>query len=149
MCARDRRPVPPITPTPIIMSSPQDEQRIRIDKWLWAARFFKTRALAADAVEGGKVHVNGERVKPSRQLRVGDELRIQKGPYTFTVEVQGLLLQRGSAEQARRLYREYESSITERQRLQEEHRLLSGGESPAPGRPDKRGRRQLQRLRGR
>lgn len=131
------------------MSSHQDEQRIRIDKWLWAARFFKTRALAADAVDGGKVHVNGERAKPSRQLRVGDELRIHKGPYTFTVEVLGLTLQRGPAEQARRLYREHESSIAERRRLQEEHRLLSGGESTAPGRPDKRGRRQLQRLRGR
>ena len=131
------------------MSSPQDEQRIRLDKWLWAARFFKTRALACAAVEGGKVHVNGERVKPSRHVRVGDELRIQKGPYAFAVEVRGLALQRGPAEQARQLYCERESSVAERQRLQEEHRLLSGGESPSPGRPDKRGRRQLQRLRGR
>ena len=131
------------------MSSHQDEQRIRIDKWLWAARFFKTRALASDAVEGGKVHVNGERVKPSRQLRCGDELRIQKGPYAFVVEVLGLTVRRGPAEQARLLYREHESSIAERQRLQEEHRLQAGGESHPSGRPDKRGRRQLQRLRGR
>lgn len=131
------------------MSSHQDELRIRIDKWLWAARFFKTRALACEAVEGGKVHVNGERVKPSRQVRVGDELRIQKGSYAFVVDVQGLALRRGPAEQARELYREHEASVADRQRLQEEHRLLSGGESPSPGRPDKRGRRQLQRLRGR
>lgn len=131
------------------MTSHQDEQRVRLDKWLWAARFFKTRALACEAVEGGKVHVNGERVKPSRQLRLGDELRIQKGPYAFVVEVQGLALRRGPAEQARQLYREHESSVAERQRLQEEHRLLTGGEPQSPGRPDKRGRRQLQRLRGR
>jgi ribosome-associated heat shock protein Hsp15 len=131
------------------MASPQDEQRIRIDKWLWAARFFKTRALAADAVEGGKVHVNGERVKPSRQLHCGDELRIQKGPYAFVVEVLALASQRGPAERARQLYHERESSLIERQRLQEEHRLQSGGESLPAGRPDKRGRRLLQRLRGR
>lgn len=130
-------------------SAPDEEKRIRIDKWLWAARFFKTRALAADAVEGGKVHINGERAKPSRQLRCGDALRIQKGPYAFVVEVLGLTLQRGPAEQARLLYREQESSIAERQRLQEEHRLQSGGDSHPAGRPDKRGRRQLQRLRGR
>lgn len=131
------------------MTSHQDEQRIRIDKWLWAARFFKTRALACDAVEGGKVHVNGERVKPSRQVRCGDELRIQKGPYAFVIEVLGLAMQRGPAERARQLYHEHESSVAERQRLQDEHRLLAGGDYPSPGRPDKHGRRQLQRLRGR
>lgn len=131
------------------MSSHQDEQRIRIDKWLWAARFFKTRALACEAVEGGKVHVNGERVKPSRQLRVGDELRIQKGPYAFVIEVRILGLQRGPAEQARQLYHEREASTAERQRLQEERRLQGGGEQSFQGRPDKRSRRQLQRLRGR
>ena len=131
------------------MASDQDQQRARIDKWLWAARFFKTRALAADAVEGGKVHVNDERAKPSRQLRCGDELRIQKGPYTFVVEVLALNLRRGPAEQARQLYSERESSVNERRRLQEEWRLQGGAEVASASRPDKRGRRQLQRLRGR
>ena len=131
------------------MMPDQDQQRIRIDKWLWAARFFKTRALAADAVEGGKVHLNGERAKPSRQLRCGDELRIHQGLYTFVVEVRALTLRRGPAEQARLLYSERESSVNERQRLQEERRLQGGGEISSAGRPDKHGRRQLQRLRGR
>lgn len=129
--------------------SSQDGQRARIDKWLWAARFFKTRALAAEAVEGGKVHVNGERVKPSRQLRCGDELRIQKGPYAFIVEVLGLTLRRGPAEQARQLYQERESSVQDRQRLHDEFRLQGTGEMLPGGRPDKRARRQWQRLRGR
>lgn len=131
------------------MTNDQDEQRARIDKWLWAARFFKTRALATEAVEGGKVQVNGDRVKPSRQLRCGDELRVQKGSYVFVVEVQSLLLRRGPAEQARQLYCEREGSVLERQRLQEQRRLQGGGDTASAGRPDKRGRRQLQRLRGR
>ena len=131
------------------MTNDQNEQRARIDKWLWAARFFKTRALATEAVEGGKVHVNGDRVKPSRQLCCGDELRVQKGPYVFVVEVKSLLLRRGPAEQARQLYCEREGSVLERQRLQEQRRLQGGDDTASAGRPDKHGRRQLQRLRGR
>ena len=126
-----------------------DDQRVRIDKWLWAARFFKTRAMAAAAVEGGKVQVNGERAKPSRVLRCGDELRIQKGIYAFVVEVQALSLQRGSADKARLLYSERQSSITDRQALEEERRLRTAAEPSAGSRPDKRTRRQWRRLMGR
>jgi ribosome-associated heat shock protein Hsp15 len=131
------------------MSEPQEEPRVRIDKWLWAARFFKTRALASAAVDGGKVHVNGERVKPSRQIRCGDEMRIQKGADTFVIEVQALSSQRGPAERAQTLYREHESSIVARQTLRDERRLQIAAEPVPGGRPDKRSRRQWQRLQGR
>lgn len=131
------------------MPATAEESRVRIDKWLWAARFFKTRALASAAVEGGKVHVNGERVKPSRQIRCGDELRIHKGTETFVVDVLELSLQRGPAERARALYREHESSIAARQTLRDERRLQIAAEPIPGGRPDKRSRRQWQRLRGR
>ncbi len=131
------------------MQNPQDQTRFRIDKWLWAARFFKTRVLATEAVEGGKVHVNGERVKPSRQLRCGDELSIQKGLYTFVVEVQALSLQRGSAERAQALYCERESSIAARHDLMDARRLQAATDPQPGGRPDKRMRRQWERLKGR
>ena len=131
------------------MSSPQQEQRVRIDKWLWAARFFKTRALATAAVDGGKVQLNGERAKPSKTLRCGDELRIQKGIYAIVIEVQALSLQRGSAEHARALYTERESSIADRHALQNERRLQAAVEPIVGGRPGKRARRQWQRLQGR
>jgi len=131
------------------MSNPQDQTRYRIDKWLWAARFFKTRVLASEAVEGGKVHVNGERVKPSRQVRCGDELRIQKGLYTYMIEVQALSMQRGSAERAQALYSERESSIAARQALQDARRLQTVTDPQPGGRPDKRMRRQWERLKGR
>jgi ribosome-associated heat shock protein Hsp15 len=131
------------------MSNHQDQTRYRIDKWLWAARFFKTRALATESVEGGKVHVNGERVKPSRQVRCGDELRIQKGLYTFVIEVQALSMQRGSAERAQALYSERESSIAARQALQAAHCLQTVTDPQPGGRPDKRMRRQWEKLKGR
>lgn len=131
------------------MSAVAEEARIRLDKWLWAARFFKTRALATAAVEGGKVHVNGERVKPSRQVRCGDELRIQKGTETFVVDVLGLSQQRGPAERAQLLYREHESSVAAREQLREERRLRNASAPLPGGRPDKRSRRQWQKLQGR
>lgn len=131
------------------MSLPLEETRVRIDKWLWVARFFKTRALATAAVEGGKVQVNGERAKPSKQVRCGDELRIQKGTELFVIEVLGLALQRGSAERARTLYVETEASIAARRILTEERRLQIAAEPVPGGRPDKRSRREWQRLRGR
>lgn len=131
------------------MSEIAEDFRVRIDKWLWAARFFRTRALAAEAVEGGKVHVNGDRVKPSRQLRHGDELRIQKGDVQFIVEVRELSAQRGPAERARRLYCERGESIAAREALREERRLRSAGSPQPGGRPDKRARRQWSRLHGR
>lgn len=131
------------------MPAPLEAPRVRIDKWLWAARFFKTRALATAAVEGGKVQVNGERAKPSKQVRCGDELRILKGTECFVVEVLALALQRGPAEHARTLYVEQETSIAARRARAEERRLQIAAEPVPGGRPDKRSRREWQRLRGR
>ncbi len=126
-----------------------EDIRVRIDKWLWAARFFKTRVQATEAVVGGKVHVNGERVKPSRQLRRGDELRIQKGDVQFVVEVRELSAQRGPAARAQLLYAERDASIAAREGQREARRLQSAGAPKVDGRPDKRARRQWGRLHGR
>lgn len=131
------------------MPEASDIARIRIDKWLWAARFFKTRALAAAAVEGGKVRVNGDRVKPSRQLHCGDELSIQKGHAKFIVEVRELSTQRGPVERARLLYNERDDSVAAREALREERRFMSVSAPQPGGRPDKRARRQWVRLHGR
>ena len=120
---------------------------VRIDKWLWAARFFKTRALAHDAVNGGKVSLNGARVKPGRVLAEGNELQIQRGEETFTVHVLECSHRRGPAAEAQKLYRETEESLKLRTALAEQKALLRS-ERDGPGhRPDKRQRRQLLRLR--
>ena len=111
---------------------------VRIDKWLWAARFFKTRSIASQAVSGGKVHLNGGRVKPARTVREGDELVISKGPYTFRVTVLGLSSRRGPATAARLLYEEAPESVLERERQREMNRLVNAGHNPPVGRPGKR-----------
>ncbi len=141
--------VPAISCSVVFMRSDVDESRLRIDKWLWAARFFKTRALATAAVERGKVHINGNRVKPSRSVRCGDELRIHKGTVEFVVEVLALSAQRGPAEKARKLYVERTESIAARETHREQRRLQALAEPHPGGRPDKRARRQWQRLRQR
>jgi ribosome-associated heat shock protein Hsp15 len=120
---------------------------VRIDKWLWAARFFKTRSVAQQAVEGGKVRVNGERVKPAKDLRVGDELAIQIGNAEWTIRVEQLSDKRGPATVARTLYAEDEVS---RIRREEQSALRKFAADPAQdihGRPTKRERRQLDRWR--
>lgn len=120
---------------------------VRIDKWLWAARFFKTRSVAQQAVEGGKVRVNGERVKPAKDLRVGDELAIQIGNAEWTIRVEQLSDKRGPATVARTLYAEDEAS---RIRREEQSALRKFAADPAQdihGRPTKRERRQLDRWR--
>ena len=122
---------------------------VRADKWLWAARFYKTRSLAMAAISGGKVHLNGERIKPARKLVVGDHLTVQQGSYTFTITVEGLSLQRGQAGVARTLYRESEESRQARQALKEERRLQGDTGSQRQGRPDKRARRQIHKFRTR
>src|SRR5688572_31043484 len=91
--------------------------KVRLDKWLWAARFFKTRALAAEAVEGGKVQLNGDRPKRGRTLQVGDELRIRLGPYEHVVTVRALSDRRGPATQAAGLYQETDASRNAREAL--------------------------------
>src|SRR3954451_23151128 len=96
---------------------------VRIDKWLWAARLVKTRSLAAEAVKGGRVHVNGEAVKPSREIRPGDELEITLGRTRLVVVVHGLAERRGPAQEAQKLYEETPESRAEREREAEQRRL--------------------------
>ncbi len=116
---------------------------VRLDKWLWAARFFKTRSMASQAVTGGKVHCNGQRVKPSRVVQVADELRIQRGVVEMTVVVQGLNDQRRPAPEAAALYLETEASVAARERQRQEGQLLRSIHDNArpAGRPTKRDRR--------
>ena len=125
---------------------PEKNAGVRADKWLWAARFFKTRSLATVAINGGKVHLNGARVKPAHKLAIGDQLTVRKGIYTFAITVAGLSLQRGPSDVARALYRESQESQQQRQQLQEEQRLLGKSAVRHEGRPDKRARRQIHRF---
>lgn len=119
---------------------------VRLDKWLWAARFFKTRGLAKDAVEGGKVHVDGARAKPSRQLQVGALLRVRTGHTERTVRVEGLSEKRGPAPEARQLYEETAESIQRREREAERRRQASLAAASPAGRPDRKDRRDIRRL---
>ena len=121
---------------------------VRIDKWLWAARFFKTRSLAAAAVENGKVRAGGERVKPARLLRSGDELQIDNGAEAWEVRVLGLSDQRGAAPIARTLYGESAPSIARRAQEAEQRKLFREPGSSIKGRPSKRDRRQLSKASG-
>jgi ribosome-associated heat shock protein Hsp15 len=123
--------------------------KVRLDKWLWAARFFKTRALAAEAVEGGKVQVNGDRPKRARLLQVGDELRIRLGPYEHVVTVRALSDRRGPATQAAGLYQETDASRNAREALAVQLKSLHSLFGPERGRPTKKDRREIERLKGR
>lgn len=129
-------------------ADPRTPSALRLDKWLWAARFYKTRGLAAEAVAGGKVHVNGQRVKPSRAVQVGDELEIQRGEERFTVIVRALNAQRRPAPEARMLYEETPQSEARRAAERERRRLQQLSVPHAAGRPDKRDRRRIRRLLG-
>jgi ribosome-associated heat shock protein Hsp15 len=121
--------------------------RVRIDKWLWAARFYKTRSLAAQAVAGGKVELNGERAKPAKSLQVGDTLSVRTGPYEHVIVVRILSEQRGPASVAQTLYEETEESKAAREKLSQQLRM-----APARfvyeegGRPTKKDRRDLTRF---
>ncbi len=126
-----------------------EDGRVRLDKWLWAARFFKTRALAAEAVEGGKVQVNGDRPKRARTLQVGDEIRVRLGPYEHTITVRALSARRGPASEAAGLYEETAASRTAREALAIQLKSLHGVFGPDKGRPSKKDRRDIQRLKGR
>ena len=123
-----------------------NNESIRIDKWLWAARFFKTRSLAADAVTGGKIDVNGARAKPSRIMRLGDKLSIRRGPYESTVVVKGLAKLRGPASEAQLLYEETEESIRRRELTFAQLKLERPPEFDSPGRPSKKDRRAVLRF---
>lgn len=119
-----------------------EPQDIRLDRWLWAARFFKTRALAQQAITGGHVHLNGQRVKAARQVRPGDRLEITRGEERFEIHVVALAARRGPATAARGLYEETESSRAGRAAAQQLRRDLAGSRPPA-ARPDKRARRRI------
>ena len=122
-----------------------EPSKLRIDKWLWAARFFKTRALAADAVECGKVLVNDARVKPAKAVGVGDLLVIRLGAYQFVVEVLALSDKRGPAPQAQKLYKETEESRKRREALALELKAQAQNET-REGRPTKKDRRDIERF---
>lgn len=122
-------------------------EKVRLDKWLWAARFFKTRAIAATAIETGKVEVNGERAKRAKQLQVGDSLRIRLGPYHHIVTVRGLSEIRGPAPIAAKLYEETPESIKAREAMAAQAKAAAAGSSYEKGRPTKKDRRDIERLR--
>jgi ribosome-associated heat shock protein Hsp15 len=122
---------------------------MRIDKWLWAARFFKTRALAARACELGRIHSNGQQAKPSREVRVGDMLKVKNNSGDFEIEVLLLSVMRGPAAVAQTLYRETDASRELRLRLAEERKAMPDFDLFPEGKPSKRNRRELDRLRRR
>jgi ribosome-associated heat shock protein Hsp15 len=122
------------------------DERFRLDKWLWAARFFKTRAIASDAIESGKVEVNGERPKRGKAVKVGDLIRVRLGPYEHHVVVRALSARRGPAAQAQLLYEETEASLQARTLLAERLKAAPPPLFTEKGRPTKKERRDLRRL---
>ncbi len=123
-----------------------DQPATRLDAWLWAARFFKTRALARQAIERGRVMIAGAACKPSHAVKIGDALRVKRGEETFEIEVTGLARKRGSAALARTLYRESDASIQAREAARAQRRAERAGYRPPPKRPDKRARRLIRAL---
>jgi ribosome-associated heat shock protein Hsp15 len=123
-------------------------ETVRIDKWLWAARFFKTRSLATDAVDTGRVRLDGERIKPARPVKIDDILTIDNGAETWQVIVQGISDQRGPAPVARLLYQETDTSVEKRENDLEARKLYREPGSTIKGRPTKRDRRQLSKAGG-
>jgi ribosome-associated heat shock protein Hsp15 len=129
-------------------SDPSPAGRVRIDKWLWAARFFKTRSLAAEAIAAGKVEVNDERVKPAKLIQLGDSISVRLGPYLHVVHVRALSERRGPATVAATLYEETAESIAARAKLSEQLRMAPAAfVYEEKGRPTKRDRREIDRFR--
>jgi ribosome-associated heat shock protein Hsp15 len=126
----------------------EHDERVRLDKWLWAARFFKTRGLAADAIDGGKVDVNGTRAKRAKMVQVGDEVRVRQTPFEHVVHVRGLSERRGPASVAATLYAETPESKARRAKLATQIRSMPSDDWES-GRPTKRDRREIDRFRGR
>ncbi len=120
--------------------------RMRLDKWLWAARFFKTRSLATQAIDNGRVKLNGERVKPARDVKAGDRLDIHVGEIDWTLTVQALAMQRGPAPVAQALYQEDPASQARRQQQASDRKLAVNPAVAIKGRPTKRNRRQIHRF---
>lgn len=121
-------------------------EKMRIDKWLWCARFYKTRSLATQAVEGGKVRLHTQRVKPAKDITVGDRLSIQLGEFTWQIEILALSLQRGAAPVAQTLYREEEASLARRKEQIAQRQAAINPDAQVRGRPTKRARRQIHRF---
>ena len=119
---------------------------VRADVWLWAARFFKTRSLAKQALAGGKVQIGGQPIKPSRMLRIGDALGVMRANELYEITVLGLSEQRGPSTAAKALYEESEASRLKRESERELRRLANAGYKPPQGKPDKRARRLIQAL---
>lgn len=128
------------------MKEHDDTAAVRLDKWLWAARLFKTRGLAAEAIKGGKVEVNGTRAKPARTVRIGDRLHVRRGPDLFEVDVAALSQQRGPAAQAALLYQETAPSRARREELAALRKAEALSRPKFPGRPTKRDRREIVRF---
>ena len=124
------------------------EDKVRIDKWLWAARFYKTRAIASEAVNGGKVHLDGQRIKASRTVKLGDIYDIQRGYDRLTVVVDELSERRGPAAVAQTLYHETEQSIQKREKENEQRKLARMSRPTMDHRPNKRERRKLRSFTG-
>ncbi len=123
------------------------QAEMRLDKWLWAARFFKTRKLAVEAINGGKVHLNGKRAKPGREIKPGSQLEIHKGSFAWDITVRVIPKQRRPASESIHFYQETEESIQRREQLSEEQqRLRTNAPHSDKGRPTKRDRRQIHRF---
>ena len=127
----------------------ENDDRVRLDKWLWAARFYKTRSLAAEAIAGGKVQVNGDRVKRAKPVQIGDEVRIRQGPYEHLILVRGVSDRRGPATAAAELYEEKPESVAAREAMAIQLKSLHAAFVPERGRPTKKDRREINRLKGR
>ena len=137
-----------LTPRYISAMSSASTDRVRLDKWLWAARFYKTRGLAAEAIDGGKVDVNQARVKRAKMVQVGDEVRIRQTPFEHVVIVRGVSEQRGPASVAATLYEETTESKARRDALKTQIRSMPADDWES-GRPTKRDRREIERFRRR
>ena len=130
------------------MGESENAGRVRLDRWLWAARWYKTRSQATSAINGGHVQVAGERAKAARPVRLGDEVRLRKGPYEFRIVVRGLSEQRGPASVAQTLFEETEESKAARAVVAAELKAMPAPLPGLHGRPTKRDRRQLAKLFG-
>jgi len=130
-------------------TTPEDASRVRLDKWLWAARFYKTRALAVDAIEGGKIEVNGERSKRAKNVHSGDKIKIRIGPYEHIITVLGVSDRRGPASVAATLYEEDPESKKQREVTAAHVRAMNAATGYESGRPTKKDRRDIRKLRGR
>ncbi len=132
-----------------VVVGPEASKRVRLDKWLWAARFYKTRGLSAEAIDAGRIEVNGERAKRARLVQAGDRIRIRIGPYEHVVTVLGISEVRGSAPIAQALYEEEPESIKARAAMVAHVRAMNASTGYESGRPTKKDRRDIKRIRGR